>query len=149
MQRFHRSSWPAIGRFLLGATWIVGAIFNLFVTLPGSTRAWEDLGENATFAIYRWFFASIIGIAPAFWTVMLILGEMVLGILLLVRDPWDRYGLILSVVWCVFLFFLIWPWTLSTIVFLVPSMWLLRYQHPTSLLDMFHHSEHGVRAKGA
>lgn len=117
----HLLFWPTIARVLLGAVWIAGAIWNAFVTLPGAPGAWSDLGENATFGVYRWFFDSVAGGAPVFWTIMLIAAELTLGVLLLGTDPWARYGLLLSTAWCVFLFFLIWPWTLSTVIFLLPS----------------------------
>jgi hypothetical protein len=136
-------SLPTIARMLLGAVWIAGAMWNAVVTLPGASDAWSDLGTNATFRIYRWFFDSIAGGAPVVWALMLVVAELTLGLLLLRADPWARYGLLLSTAWCVFLFFLIWPWTLSTIIFLFPSILLLRYPHPLGLGDLL--TGHGGR----
>lgn len=139
MNTNHPSLLPTTGRMLLGAVWIAGAIVNTIWTLPASFDAWESLGEDATFAGYRWLFSSIVGAAPDFMTLLLILGELTLGILLLSRDPWAQVGLVLSAVWCVFLFFIIWPYTLSTIVLLALSGWLLRYDHEQSVVDLIRH----------
>lgn len=134
----HRVSVPFILRVLLGMVWIAGAIFNAVWTLPNADEALGDFGTTATFSPYRWFFDTVVGMSPAFWAVLLILAEVGLGILLLARDPWARIGLLLSVAWSTFLFFLIWPYTLSTVVFLVLAVVLLRYEHPRSLLDALH-----------
>lgn len=146
----HPLFWPTIARVLLGSVWITGAIWNVLVTLPEARGVWDDLGENATFGVYRWFFDTMAGGAPAFWTIMVIAAELMLGVLLLGRDPWARYGLLLSTAWCVFLFFLIWPWTLSTIIFLGPSVWLLRYRHPIGVMDLLHRhpGDVGMRRTG-
>lgn len=135
----HSSVLPTAGRMLLGAIWIAGAIFNTLWTLPASFDAWEGLGEDATFAGYRWFFSTVVGAVPDLMTLLLILGELTLGVLLLSRDPWAEVGLVLSVLWCAFLLFIIWPYTLSTLALLALSGWLLRYDHEGSLIDLIRH----------
>jgi hypothetical protein len=129
---------PFIFRIGLGLVWLAGAAFNAVSTLPHPETFRDDLGQNSTFAVYRWFFDSVVGSAPVFWSILLILAEVLLGILLLGRDPWARYGLILSTAWCVFLFFVIWPYTLSTVPLLALSVWLLRYPHPDDIFDVVH-----------
>ncbi len=136
MRSLHRPDVPLLLRLALGATWIAGAVVNAIWTLPNAESAWSDLADNATFTPYRWFFDTIIGSAPTLWGGMLILGELGLGMLLLARDPWARYGLVLSVAWSVFLFFLIWPYTLSTVLFGGLAAMLLRVEHPRGLLDV-------------
>lgn len=133
------SIFPTIGRMVLGAIWIAGAIFNTVWTLPGAADAFANLGEDATFAGYRWFFSSVVGAVPELMAILLILGELALGVLLLARDPWAEAGLVLSVVWCAFLFFLIWPYTLTTLVLLALAGWLLRYDHQWSIVDLVRH----------
>lgn len=133
------SHLPTAGRMLLGVIWIAGAIVNTIWTLPASFDAWASLGDDATFAGYRWFFSTVVGAAPDFMTLLLILGELTLGVMLLARDPWAEAGLVLSVIWSVFLLFIIWPYTLSTIVLLALSGWLLRYDHDASLIDLIRH----------
>lgn len=138
MRSIHLPGLPFILRLALGAVWIAGAVVNAVWTLPGAEAAWADLADNATFAPYRWFFADVAGAAPALWAVLLILAELTLGVLLLARDPWARNGVILSIAWSVFLFFLIWPYTLSTVIFGAMAALLLRVHHPRSVLDLLH-----------
>jgi hypothetical protein len=118
---------------MLGGIWIAGAAFNVFVTLPHASSSWNNLGENATFGPYRWFFDTVAGGAPAFWALIVIAGELLLGSLLRGRDPWARYGVILSVAWCLFI---IWPYTLTTIPLLVLAGWLLRHDHDQNVVDL-------------
>lgn len=148
MRSPHVPGMPFVLRLGLGAVWIAGAVFNAVWTLPNAGSSWADLADNATFAAYRWFFADIAGDAPAFWAVALILAELTLGALVMSRDPWARYGLLLSVAWSAFLFFLIWPYTLSTIVFGVLAAVLLRGDHLRGVSDLLHH-DHPVASGGS
>lgn len=128
---------PTVLRMLLGSIWIAGAVVNAVWTLPGAFDAFEGLADDATFAGYRWFFGTVVGAAPDLMTLLLILAEMTLGVMLLSRDPWAEAGLLLSVLWCVFLFFIIWPYTLTTLPLLMLAGWLLRYDHDQSIVDLF------------
>lgn len=139
MDSDHPSILPTLGRMLLGSIWIAGAMVNAIWTLPESFDAWEGLSEDATFAGYRWFFGTVVGAAPDLMTLLLIAGELGLGVMVLSRDPWAEVSLVLSVTWCSFLFFIIWPYTLTTVVLLALSGWLLRYDHNRSVLDLFRH----------
>lgn len=139
MSHIHSSLLPTLGRMLLGVIWIAGAIFNAVWTLPAAFDAWDSLGREATFAGYRWFFGTVVSLAPDLMTLLLILGELALGVMLLSRDPWAQVGLVLSVVWCAFLLFIIWPYTLSTLLLLALAGWLLRYDHDRSVVDLLRH----------
>jgi hypothetical protein len=139
MNAYRPTPVPTLGRLVLGVIWISGAIINGLWTLPAASDAWESLGRDATFAAYRWFFSDIVSVAPELMTVLLILGELALGVMILARDPWARSGLLLSVVWSVFLLFLIWPYTLSTLVLLVLAAWLLRFDHERAVVDLVRH----------
>jgi uncharacterized membrane protein YphA (DoxX/SURF4 family) len=123
-------------RLVLGLIWIAGAVYNAAWTLRNTSTFRDDFGAESTFAPYRWFFDSIVGSAPAFWTVLLVLGETTLGLLLLGTDARARLGLVLSAVWSTFLTFMMWPYTLTTIPLLVVSAVLLRYEHSVSFPDV-------------
>ena len=139
MQSSPRALLPTVGRMLLGVIWIAGAIFNAVWTLPSAFDVWEGLADDATFGVYRWFFGAVVGAAPDLMTLLLIVGELTLGVLLLARDPWARAGAALSVVWCLFLLFLIMPYTLTTLPLLALAAWLLRYDHEQSAIDLLRH----------
>jgi len=130
---------------LLGFVWIAGAIWNAVVTLPDAADAWDVLGENATFGVYRWFFNSVVSAAPEFWSMMLIAGELVLGILLMAKGRWAQYGLAGSVLWSIFLTFLIFPYTLMMPLFVLLAAWLLRFEPRASVLDLLPHHHGDVR----
>lgn len=147
MRASRHVSVPEFLRLGLGCVWILGAIVNTVWTLPHAETFRDDLGQNATFAVYRWFFDSVVGSAPVFWAILLIIAELTIGVLLMRRDPWARYGLILSAAWCVFLLFIIWPDTLSTLLLLTLSIWLLRYSHADILKDLVHRRPDRMRAR--
>jgi hypothetical protein len=127
---------PTVLRIVLGTIWIAGAVFNAAWTIRHTSMFRDDLGSESTFAAYRWFFSDVVGSAPVFWTLLLIIGETALGVLLLSRHARARLGLVLSAVWSTFLTFMIWPYTLTTIPLVVISVVLLRYEHPASIPEL-------------
>lgn len=86
------ASRPAnITRLVVGLIWLAGAAFNLFVTLR-MARPFEWLEESPV-PLYRWFFRDVVGPNPEVWTVLLVAGEIALGVLTLARGGWARLGL--------------------------------------------------------
>ena len=143
MNRQARIDGKTIARMALGLTWIAGAIYNLVWTLwHPELLGDEGFGANASLPVYRWFFGDVVGGAPAFWTVLLILGELGLGALTLARGVWAKAGLWGSVAWSLWLFPLMWPYTQMMGPFALLPAWLLRDEPRWSVLDVIGHLAH-------
>jgi hypothetical protein len=143
----HHVSGVSIGGMGVGLIWIAGAVYNAVWTMPNARDAWHGLGEDATFGIYRWFFSDVVGAAPVAWTAALVAGEILLGVMLLGKERWARRGLLGSTIWSLFLSFLIWPYTLMMFPFALLTVWLLRWEHRTGILDLTHWP--GTTGRGA
>lgn len=122
-------------RMSIGTIWLAGASFNAFWTFRHASAFTDDLASAATFAVYRWFFGEVVAASPAFWIVMLIFGEFALGMLTLGGGTLARIGLAGSVLFSLFLFIIIWPYTLMMGMFALVALWLLRSRHPMSAID--------------
>lgn len=129
-------------RILFGGIWLAGAIFNLAWTLPNPEMITGDLGENATFAPYRWLFGDLVAANPTFWIIALVVGELALAALLFSGGMRARIGVWASLAWSVFLFFAILPYTLMMFGFAAGFAWLLGEQHPRDLLEYLRHRVH-------
>jgi len=141
-----RHSTMASGcRMVIGLTWLGGALFNLTQTLRHPSVITDGLATDATFAVFRWFFGDVVGRAPAFWIALLVIVELALGLLTLGRGPWARIGLIGSAAFSAFLFLVIWPYTLMMGAWAILALWLLRYDHRSSILDLAHPGDRSGR----
>ena len=49
--------------------------------------------EESRVRVYRWFFGDVVSAHPAFWIVLLVAGELALGLLTLAGGGWARPGL--------------------------------------------------------
>jgi hypothetical protein len=54
--------------------------------------------------VYRWFFRDVAGSHPRPWTLALVAGEAMLGVLTLARGHWSRVGLVGGALFSLFLF---------------------------------------------
>ena len=138
-----RSTWRLWVRMGLGLIWIAGAFFNLVWTLrqPNVFGQGGFAGE-AGLTIYRWFFREVIAPAPTFWTVLLVLGEAALGAQTLAKGAWARAGLWGSALWSLWLFPLMWPYTIMMGPFALVPLWLLRGTQDVSAIDLLRRRAH-------
>jgi hypothetical protein len=132
--RHDRATGADLTRMAVGLIWVAGALFNAIVTLRVA-QPYEAFAEDAHLWPYRWFF-SIVSDHPQFWTVLLIIGELLLGLLTLSKGIWAKLGLLGSVGWSLWLFPLLWPYTLMMGLCALVPLWLLRRSHDVSLVDL-------------
>ena len=114
-------------RFGVGLIWIAGAVFNAVWTL-GNTSFLGDEGiaRDAGLPIYRWFFGDVVSAAPVMWTLLLIAGELVLGALTLASGRSARLALWGGALWSLWLFPMLWPYTIMMGPYAAFLLWLAR-----------------------
>jgi hypothetical protein len=96
--------------FAVGGIWIAGAAFNALVTARmDDPYAW--IVDESRIGAYRWFFGEVAGAHPVAWTLALVAGEAVLGVLTLAGGRKARLGLFGGVIFSLFLFFMVTPYT--------------------------------------
>jgi hypothetical protein len=122
-------------RFLAGLIWIAGGVYNAVWTMR-HLDLYQDFADSATLGVYRWLFGEVVLANPAFWTILLVIGEIGLGVLTLGRGNQARLGLALGAVWSLLLFPLLWPYTIMMGPYALLLAWLARSEHPTSLLHL-------------
>jgi len=129
-------AWTIL-RMAVGIIWIAGAIYNALWTLRHTEFLGDEgIAREATFGVYRRFFSDVVASAPVFWTLLLILGELGLGVLTLKRGMSARVGLWGSVLWSLWLFPLMWPYTLMMGPYALLPAWLLRAEQRFSVGDL-------------
>ncbi len=136
-------------RFAVGIVWFAGAMVNALVT-SRLTDPYSWL-EESSLRPYRWFFGEIAGAHPAFWTTVVVIGELTLAALTLARRGWALVGLVGGTLFSLFLFVSGTSYTLMMAPFALLLGWLARYQYPeTSFTWLRHrlatHVKHGSRA---
>ena len=149
-----RITTGTILRMAVGLIWIAGAIFNALWTLRQPELFGDQgFGRDASLPIYRWFFGEVVAQAPAFWTVLLIVGEATIGILTMSRGPLAKVGLWGSVAWSLWLFPMQWPYTIMMGPFALLPAWLLRDGDPRlsvlGVLGRVRHLPRGPRREPA
>jgi hypothetical protein len=121
-------------RYVVGLIWIAGAVFNATWTMR-HLDLYQGLASDATVPIYRWLFGDVVGARPAFWTVLLVIGELALGLLTLGSGWRARLGLAGGAIWSLLLFPLLWPYTLMMGPYAALLVWLAGRDAGTGVLD--------------
>jgi hypothetical protein len=117
-------------RKLVGVVWLGGALFNTVWTLRQSDP-WSWLEESPVPA-YQWFFGDVVSRNPGAWTIGLIVGEAVLGILTLLPGRRAKIGLVGGACFSAFLFSLALPYTLIMGGYALLLAWLARRQRSSN-----------------
>lgn len=122
----HVETWDML-RFGVGLVWIAGAVFNAVWTLGNTSFLGDEgLAREASLPIYRWFFGDVVSAAPVIWTLLLIGGELALGALTLASGRAARFGLWGGALWSLWLFPMLWPYTIMMGPYAVILAWLAR-----------------------
>lgn len=124
-------------RMVVGLIWIAGAVYNALWTLR-HTEFFGDEGiaRDATLPIYRWFFGDVVAAAPVAWTLLLIAGEVAIGVLTLGTGIRARAGLWGGILWSLWLFPMLWPYTIMMGPYALLLAWLARGDQDVSLRDL-------------
>jgi hypothetical protein len=125
---------------VVGLIWIAGAVYNALWTLR-HTEFFGDEGiaRDATLPVYRWFFGDAVAAAPVAWTLVLIAGEVTIGVLTLGTGIRAKIGLWGGLLWSLWLFLMLWPYTIMMGPYALLPAWLLRDAHDVSLRDLLGH----------
>lgn len=108
-----------VARLVIGAIWLGGAAFNALVIMRiDDAYAWL---RESPIPMYQWFFSDVVSARPAFWTAMLVLVEVLLGVLTIARGRWAQLGLAAGALLSAFLFSLGMVYT----IIMGPYAWLL------------------------
>jgi hypothetical protein len=114
-------------RLGVGMIWIAGAVYNAVWTLRHTAfLGVEGIARDASLPIYRWFFGDVVSAAPEMWTLLLIAGELALGALTLASGRWARLGMWGGALWSLWLFPMLWPYTIMMGPYAMFLMWLAR-----------------------
>ena len=119
-------------RCAVGLIWIAGAVFNAFSTMR-HPEVYHSLAAETTVPVYQWLFSEIVAAHAAFWTLLLVLGELFLGVLTLAKGRRGQVGLAVGALWSALLFPLVWPYTLMMGPYAVLLAWLATRDQGASL----------------
>ena len=132
--RQERINWANVARMVVGLIRLAGAAFNADVTLRmADPYGW--IAEGSPFRVYRRFFGDVVGARQAAWTVLLIAGETLLGVLTLAKGGWAKLGLAGGALFSAFLFSFTSRYTLVMGPYALLLTWLARRDYPVGLLE--------------
>ena len=96
--------WANIIRIGWGLGFLVAAAFNLIYTLQADLDPfWEWFRENAWFTVYKDMLERIVIPNGSVIVVLTVVFEVVTGVLILNKLLWARLGLVLALLWPIFL----------------------------------------------
>lgn len=135
-----QAHWQGVGvegmRLVAGAIWLAGAVFNAVWTVR-RVDVYQAFADDSPLAIYRWMFGQVVSAHPALWTVLLIIGEALLGMLTLSRGTSAKLGLAGGAIWSALLFALLPPYTIMMGPYAILLAWLARGRYDASPRDRF------------
>ena len=120
-----RLNLARFARWVIGGIWIAGALWNAGWSLR-QENPWSWL-EDSPVPAYEWFFGEVVSRNPVFWTVLVIIGELSLGILTLSRGRAALFGLFGGALFSALLFSLGSAYTLMMGVYAVLLALLARH----------------------
>lgn len=129
-----RMTLAGVARIAVGLIWLAGAAFNALWTMR-HLNLYQGFADDSPLAVYRWLFGDVVGAHPAVWTVLLVIGEAILGLLTLGKGRWAKLGLAGGAIWSALLFPLLWPYTLMMGPYALLLAWLARKDYAASPFD--------------
>jgi hypothetical protein len=131
-------SWSNRGRIGFGLGYLVAAIFNLTFTLRAPQPLWDFFLENSHLLLYDDILLNIIIPNGALFIILTVVFEIVTGVLILNKLLISRIGLILGVLWVVFLIPMLplGPEMLTNLILAAVQLILLRKEYELTFLEM-------------
>ena len=112
-----------LARIAVGLIWLGGAAFNALVTARmDDPFSW--IVSESRIGPYRWFFGEIVAKQPVAWTLALVIGEAVLGLLTLTRGRPAVLGLVGGVIFSLLLFSMVTTYTVMMGPYALVLWWL-------------------------
>lgn len=85
---------PNIGRIFLGIFYLIMAIGINIVNAITNPQATVQMGEASLLGFYRTIFSEVVSKAPSLFILAIALFEIIMGLLILNKNQWVKYGLI-------------------------------------------------------
>ncbi|MFX1465521.1 MAG: hypothetical protein ACFFA5_03515 [Promethearchaeota archaeon] len=131
-------TWSNRGRICFGLGYLVAALFNLSFTLRNHQILWDFFLENAHLSFYKDFLTNVIIPNGALFIIFTVIFEIIVGVLVLNKLVLVRIGLVLGLLWVIFLIPLLplGPEMLTNIILAALQAILLRKEYETTFLEM-------------
>jgi hypothetical protein len=130
--------WSNRGRIGFGLGYLIAALFNLIFTLRAPQPLWDFFLKNAHLSLYNDILTNIIIPNGALFIILTFVFEIITGLLIINKLLISRIGLILGVLWVVFLIPMLplGPEMLTNIILAVLQLILLRREYELTFLEM-------------
>ena len=124
-------------RTIFALIFLLGAIANTFMGLL-SPSMYESFADTSILTFYRSLWESVVYPAISLFLIPLVLIELAMAWLLLQSGTYVKVGLGLALAFTLFLIPFWWQGgAIANLVLAVPLLWLLRYDYPRSILEIF------------
>jgi hypothetical protein len=136
---------PNAGRSFLGIFFLVMAIGVNVVTVLVDPNSYIGLGADSYIPLYRWVFTNLVTLAPLLFVLPVAAFEIAIGLLMLSKGKYVKWGLIGGIGFLV----VITPlgiWTLANPILAAAMAVLLRREYDRSFLEMLHRTRGPRRA---
>ena len=128
---------PNAGRIFVGIFFLVMAIGVNVVMVFVDPNSYIGLGADSFIPLYRWVFIDLVALAPTLFVLPVAAFEIAVGLLMLSRGRYVKWGLIGGIVFLIG----ITPlgiWTLANPILAVAMALLLRKEYHRSFMEMLH-----------
>jgi hypothetical protein len=127
---------PAVSRVVSGVFFLLMALGVNLPMLLTNPAIYVDAGASSPLGVYRWFFTTVLAWNPVLFVVALIAFELAVGLLILCGSGrWLRIGLILAIVFCLWVSW-IGPSTLTSMLLAVTYALLLRHPFDRPVINL-------------
>lgn len=126
---------PGAGRIFMGIFFLVMAIGVNVVTVFVNPNSYIGLGANSFIPLYRWVFTNLIVLAPPLFVLPVAAFEIAIGLLMLSKGRYVKWGLIGGIVFLIGITPL-GVWTLANPVMAAAVAYLLTKEYDRSLLEI-------------
>ena len=126
-----------VGRISLGIFYLVSGVFNLFHTMHNTQYLWTVVLDNFHFSFYEDFLIQIVIPNEKSIIFLIVVFEFIVGVLILSKEVFVRIGLILAILWVLFVStFLPWNDILGHLLLGIFQGLLLNDNYDTSFVEI-------------
>jgi hypothetical protein len=125
---------PDAGRIFVGIFFLIMAIGVNVVMVFFDPNSYIGLGAESFISLYRWVFTNLVVLAPPLFVLPIAAFEIAIGLLMLSRGRYVKWGLIGGIVFLI----AITPlgvWTLANLILAVAMTYLLTKEYERSLSE--------------
>src|SRR5215208_4369551 len=125
---------PDAGRIFVGIFFLIMAIGVNVVMVFFDPNSYIGLGAESFISLYRWVFTNLVALAPPLFVLPIAAFEIAIGLLMLSRGRYVKWGLMGGIVFLI----AITPlgvWTLANLILAVAMTYLLTKEYEWSLSE--------------